>query len=152
MSKFWKKHYDQKSKVVGQSLCKQVGKTVDGVEIDDQQLRYITENIIDILHLGHTDVVVDLCCGNGLITRNIAALVKKVIGVDFSEGLIDTAKSESYSGNITYIASDVLLLPQIFFGQSIKYYMYEALQHFSTEMFVKFLSVITASKRNSEFF
>jgi SAM-dependent methyltransferase len=152
MNNFWKDHYNHNTEVFKDSLRKQVGKTVNGVEIDDQQLHFITTSIIDVLCLGHADVVIDLCCGNGLITKNIAASVKKIIGVDFSKGLIDTAKSESHAENITYMESDVLHLSCEFFRQGSKYYMYEALQLFSKEMLGILLKNMSCINNSAAFF
>jgi len=152
MSNYWKDHYDQNTEQFKDSLYKQVGKTVNGVEIDDQQLDCITRGVIDTLHLNQEDVVIDLCCGNGLITKYVATAVSKIIGVDFSKGLIDTANAKSHAENITYIESDVLKLPSEFFKQGSKYYMHEALQHFSVEMLGRLLENMSCIRSGATFF
>jgi methylase of polypeptide subunit release factors len=53
-----------------------VGKTVNGQEIPESQVGLIVENIANVLRLNAKDSVIDLCCGNGLITRQLAPLVK----------------------------------------------------------------------------
>jgi hypothetical protein len=139
MNSYWKNHYDSISKQFDGSPLKQVGKTVNGQEIPEPQVKLIVENIANILRLSAEDSVIDLCCGNGLVTRQLAPLVKKVVGVDFSFGLIDAAKKYNGSPNIEYVNSDVLSLdPEYFLGLK-KIVMYEALQYFSEEQLTKLL-------------
>lgn len=152
MNNFWKNHYDQNVEIFKDSLYKQVGKTVNGVPVDSGQLNIITSNIIDKLALNHDDVLVDMCCGNGLITKSLAPNVKKVIGVDFSQGLIDTAISTSHAGNITYMASDALQLTRDFFIEGSKLCMYEALQFFSIDMLEKLLKNMSYIRSGTIFF
>jgi 2-polyprenyl-3-methyl-5-hydroxy-6-metoxy-1,4-benzoquinol methylase len=40
-------------------------------------------------------VVIDVGCGNGFATKQLAPLVKSIVGVDQSEGMIRRAKEES---------------------------------------------------------
>lgn len=135
MKNYWKNHYDSISKQFDGSLLKQVGKTVNGREIAEIQVQLIVENAANVLQLNVKDSVVDLCCGNGLITRQLAPLVEKVVGVDFTQGLIDTAKRYNAFYNIEYVNSDVLSLDSEYFLGLKKIVMYEALQHFSEQQF-----------------
>ena len=92
MNSYWKYYYDSNSRQFDGSLLKQVGKTVNGRDISELQMKLIVQNIANVLRLSAKDSVVDLCCGNGLITGQLAPHVKRVIGVDFTPGLIETAK------------------------------------------------------------
>jgi len=133
MNNYWKNHYDLSSQQFDDSLLKQVGKTINGQEISEPQVRLIVEHIASVLQLSLKDSIVDLCCGNGLITSQLAPLVKSVVGVDFSSGLIDAAKRYNSHHNIKYVNSDVIGLdPKYFLGLK-KIVMYEALQYFSAE-------------------
>lgn len=143
MNSYWKNHYDSISKQFDGSLLKQVGKTVNGQEIPELQVKLIVENIVNVLRLSTKDSVVDLCCGNGLITRQLAPLVKDVVGVDFTSGLIDAAKRYSGFHNIEYVNSDVLRLDPKYFLGSKKIVMYEALQHFSEEQLSSLLDELS---------
>lgn len=143
MNNYWKSHYDSSSQQFDGSLLKQVGKTINGREISELQVNLIVENIAKVLRLNSKDSVVDLCCGNGLITRQLAPLVKEVIGVDYTLGLIDAAKRFNSFSNVEFIHSDVLLLaPKYFLGLK-KIVMYEALQHFSITQLVKLLDELS---------
>lgn len=67
-----------------------------------------------MLRLQATDRVIDLCCGTGAVTRSLATAVPQgeVVGVDFSEGMLEPAKArEGPESNITYLQSDVLNVP-----------------------------------------
>lgn len=53
-------------------------------------------------------IVLDAGCGNGYLSRQLAKTAKKVVGVDFTEGLIDRAKQRSLSfTNIEYTVGNV---------------------------------------------
>lgn len=135
MNRYWKNYFELNSQQFDGSLLKQVGKTINGQDISETQIKLIVENIANILRLNANDSVVDLCCGNGLITRQLAPRVKEVVGVDFSQGLIETAKIFNSFPNIKYINSDVLRLDPAFYFGLKKILMYEALQHFSADQF-----------------
>ena len=133
MKNYWEQHYDSNTQQFDGLLLKQVGKTINGQEISETQVKLIVENVVNNLHLGSSDSVIDLCFGNGLISRQLAPLVKEIVGIDFSKGLIEAAKKSNGFHNIEYINSDVLRLdPKYFLGLK-KVLMYEALQLFSVE-------------------
>lgn len=149
MNNYWKNYYESVSKKFDGSLLKQVGKTVNGQDIPQIQVRLITENIVNVLHLSLKDSLVDLCCGNGLITRKLAPLVKEVVAVDYTLGLIDTAKSYNSFSNIKYVNSDVLSLNHEYFLGFKKIAMYEALQYFSIDQFTYLLNNLNSLEQGS---
>ncbi len=54
-------------------------------------------------------VVIDVGCGNGFATKQLAPLVKSIVGVDQSEGMIRRAKEEgALPSNATFEVADVL--------------------------------------------
>jgi demethylmenaquinone methyltransferase/2-methoxy-6-polyprenyl-1,4-benzoquinol methylase len=56
--------------------------------------------------------LLDLCCGTGALTRDLAAKVPRgeVVGVDFSEPMLAVARRRPI-GNVSYRQCDVLQLP-----------------------------------------
>ena len=52
------------------------------------------ESLISKLKLGGDERILDLGCGDGALTEHLASLVPRgcVIGIDASEGMIETAK------------------------------------------------------------
>jgi 2-polyprenyl-3-methyl-5-hydroxy-6-metoxy-1,4-benzoquinol methylase len=149
MSAYWKNHYDSVSKQFDGSLLKQVGKTVNGEEIPEAQVKLIVDNIASVLHLSIKDSIIDLCCGNGLISRQLAPLVNDVVGVDFISGLIDAAKKFNSNHNIEYVNSDVLRLEPKYFSGLKKILMYEAMQHFSEAQFSSLLDDLSKLDKGS---
>jgi demethylmenaquinone methyltransferase/2-methoxy-6-polyprenyl-1,4-benzoquinol methylase len=57
--------------------------------------------------------VLDLCCGTGALTRDLAHRVPygRVTGVDFSPHMLAVARQHEGPGNISYHEADVLALP-----------------------------------------
>jgi len=152
MSSYWKDYYNRNSSKFDDSLVKQVGKTVSGKEVDPAQLICIADRVAQALDLNHLDSIADLCCGNGLITRIVAARVKRVLALDYSEGLISVAREKSQPGNVEYVLADVTQLPARLIVDIEKFYMYEALQHFSIKMLQHLLSTLHAREIRSSIF
>ncbi len=64
--------------------------------------------LISELNLKGNEDILDLGCGNGLLTANLARLVPNgnVIGVDASEGMIEAAK-EKEENNLKFLLMDL---------------------------------------------
>jgi len=139
MTNYWKDHYDSNANNFTYSLLKQVGKTINGQDVSEHQINLIIKRISMALQLSSKDSVIDLCCGNGLITARISETVETISGFDFSERLIETARKHNNAFNIKYYVSDVLDLNEEILKSSTKFYMYEAVQHFSPKIFIELL-------------
>ena len=152
MSEYWKRHYLESSKQFAGSLLKQVGKTVNGNEVTENQVQLIVDNIQHVLNLNAADTVLDLCCGNGLLTRRYAPLVKRIVAVDYTPGFIEMALQVNHYENIDYVNADVLKLgPQYRRGVN-KVIMYEALQHLTLEGFRSLLGELRDLGEGTRFF
>lgn len=133
----WREHWSVYPKLFDDTAYfQQVGKTVNGHPISKHQFQYILDDIEQRLQLKPDDNILDMCCGNGLITREIASRCANVVGIDFSEPLLAVAKKQHKPGNVTYHHLSVLELDKL--GASYERYfdkvlMYEALQHFSED-------------------
>jgi cyclopropane fatty-acyl-phospholipid synthase-like methyltransferase len=95
------------------NLFAQVGRTVGGIPIPESHLRASVEDILRNLEVQSEDTILDLCCGNGLLTREIGRHCRQVVGIDFSEPLIKEAKRRSALSNVEYRLGDILLLNQL---------------------------------------
>lgn len=125
---------------------RQVGKTVLGVPVDDSQLDLIVHGIADRLELDSTDHVLDLGCGNGLITERIARVAGTVCALDVSPSLIGDARRYRNPPNVTYRVADL--------GDGVglgacphprhKAYAYEVFQHLVAEDVDSLLKGLTA--------
>jgi cyclopropane fatty-acyl-phospholipid synthase-like methyltransferase len=141
----WEKYWSTYPATVRESdYFGQVGKTVHGQAISSFQFQCIVEDIVSRLDLQPDDVLLDLCCGNGIITSKLASKCRKVIGVDYSESLLSIAKRDHQSENIHYVHASIMDLDLETLsatGTFSKVLMYEALQHFSKKELRKILSI-----------
>ena len=131
--KYWQKEPLKTSET---DFFGQVGKTCNKEPISQEQLNTIITNIVDALDIGKGDTLVDLCCGNGLITNEISKYSGNIIGMDYSETLIKNARKYFAKDNIEYFTGDVVDIGSVVgASKGFKFYMYEALQHFNAHKF-----------------
>jgi SAM-dependent methyltransferase len=140
MENYWRNHFDRRAIQYSDSVLKQVGRTVQGREVEEKMIDLIVEDIRHHLDINKSDSVLDLCCGNGLLTDILAEQCEKIVGVDYSASLIAVAKSRHASHAHEYIASDILDLTPDFLCCFNKFFMYDGLQYISAESFSLFLS------------
>ncbi len=152
MNEYWKDYFNANAVKFPDSPLKQVAATVYGREVDRTQLDLIINAISTSLALSPTDQVADLCCGNGVITKEIATLCRHVDGVDFSENLIANARATHAALNIEYSVSDVAMLPDEFFKHPNKAYMCYAVQHLSAAAVSALLRQICQESQLTSFF
>jgi cyclopropane fatty-acyl-phospholipid synthase-like methyltransferase len=130
----WSDYWATYPKSVGRTdYLRQVQSTIRGEPISDRQFRLSVEEICNLLELKTDDTVIDLCCGNGLITKELAARCTHVVGVDFSEPLLSVANADHRPDGVQYIRSDVLKLSSVAGvcdRRFTKAVMAGALQHF----------------------
>ncbi|MCF8567764.1 class I SAM-dependent methyltransferase [Alicyclobacillus tolerans] len=70
----------------------QVRRTVHGVPVSEGQISMIVNAIKTGLELDQGDVLLDLACGNGALSRYLFDSCGQFLGVDHSEYLIEVAK------------------------------------------------------------
>ena len=116
--------------------------TVNGVEVDNKQIDLRVNSIKKNLYLEKNDIVLDICCGNGLITELLSTSVKYIYAVDFSEGLIEVAKSNSNNTNIRYETGDITKIKLGSFQKINKISVYSGVQCISFVELKSFLKKI----------
>ena len=110
----------------------QVGKTINGKDVSDEQLELIVKTIIDQLDLSGKDKVLDLGCGNGLLTKKISACVQEITGLDLTAELYKIALEYNSSNNIRYINENIFDIDvKQYKNKFSKVYLYEVVQHLS---------------------
>jgi cyclopropane fatty-acyl-phospholipid synthase-like methyltransferase len=114
---------------------RQVGHTIDGKPYSSGQFAAMLASIVSQLELSGEDSLLDICCGNGLITSKLSTLCDKVVAVDFSPSLVKVAKKHHAAPNITYQCVDALALAgaRLRPDRFSRVLMYAALQHFQVE-------------------
>ena len=133
--KDWRKHWSEVEINATHGLAeslRQVGKTVNGQPVHSDQLNLIVESISRKLALGRNDVVVDLGCGNGVVTQRIAQRVARIAGIDLSEPLLSAARAHHTSPNSSYHVGDLAELGPLPVAGARKAYSYEVVQHLSS--------------------
>ncbi|QDU92542.1 class I SAM-dependent methyltransferase [Lignipirellula cremea] len=148
----WKKFWDvYPRRLPEKDLLKQIGKTVNGVPVSDQQFAALIDDVSGKLDLQGDDWLLDLCCGNGVVTRELAQRCERVLGVDFSEPLLDEARASSSRPNIEYKLLDARNLPDLsesHAGRFTKVVMYEALAYFTEPEVVAILRQLAKLSTN----
>lgn len=136
-------------------FLKQVHKTVGGQPITAEQFNAQLSAINNALKLHSEDVVLDLCCGNGVITTEMAKTCRTIVGIDFSEPLIRLANIYNRPENTVYYCMSVTdeAVKSISERPFTKVYMYEAFQHFAVDDLPKLLNIVNLiSRPNVVFF
>lgn len=130
------RYYAEKPLTAGRTdYLGQVGHTVLGRPIAPAQFDALVAQIEHLLDLNADDVLLDLCCGNGVFTHRLARSCKTVVGVDFSEPLLQIADEAHSASNIDYRKLNVLEMRRLKLSGAepfTKVLMYAALQHFTT--------------------
>lgn len=110
---------------------RQVGKTVGGRPIAASRVERIVHSIVTALDLDCGDRLLDLCCGNGLLSARLAGHCARVVAVDYSKPLIEIARRDHRRPNLVYLHTSALELDGVGAEAPFdKVLMYEALQHF----------------------
>jgi SAM-dependent methyltransferase len=104
---FWQS-YRQKKIASEADLFFEVGKTVNQLPISEKAFTLSIDLIRSGLEISARDRLLDLCCGNGLMTRRLASLVNEIRAVDFAEHLVANARQFSTAENVAYVCADAI--------------------------------------------
>jgi cyclopropane fatty-acyl-phospholipid synthase-like methyltransferase len=107
----WKEYWQQQGRVEDPFL--QVGRKGGQNQQEETRLEEFAAYIAQQLQLTASDVLLDVCCGNGMLTRHLARHCKAVVGVDFSQNLVDHANANVDSPNIQFLCGDALRLSEL---------------------------------------
>ena len=104
---FWSS-YRKKEVTSEEDLYVEVGRTVNGEPVSEVAFQLSIDLIVRGLDLSKRDLLLELCCGNGLVTRRLAPVVDQIRAVDFSEHLIANARKFSAAANVSYFCGDAV--------------------------------------------
>lgn len=120
-----------------ESHFKQVGTTMNGKSISETQHDCIVESIRAGLELQPRDRLLDMCCGNGILTADVGKHVAAFTGVDLSDTLLAVAKEHYCPQNGEYKRFRLLHDDPRILHESCapfnKFILYAALQFFTIE-------------------
>jgi SAM-dependent methyltransferase len=95
-------------------LWGQVKRTINGEAVSQDQIDILVNHVISTLNLQRTDVLLDLCCGNGALSDLLFDRCSRGVGVDFSEFLVEIAKEKfERIGSRDYHLADVVTFVQV---------------------------------------
>ena len=137
-----------------EDLFFQVGKTINKKPIPRQVYDLMVRRIREMLELAPSDHLLDLCCGNGLVTFDLAQYVGHATSVDFATHLVETARSLKSRPNTTYFCGDARKPLACFLDPSAcpaKILMNAALAYFDPEDFKAILANIMAHNQQTGF-
>ena len=142
---FWQE-WRNKEAANEEDLFFQVGLTVDKKPIEKEAFDEICDSISDALALNSSDILAELCCGNGLITCVLKDRVRHIYATDFAAHLIKAAKEFKSAPNITYICNNVFdfleYIKDTVASAPTKYLMSNALAYFTPDDLKRILLLI----------
>lgn len=152
MNDNWKKYWENhaKSSRTG-NLQFQVLRTSNKEPIGDRNFKEILHDIEIKMEISPEDKVLELCCGNGLITTYLSSKCKHIVGVDFTRELAGQIDIEKRM-NISIIVEDITKVD--FESESFnKIFIYASLQYLDYKsVVILFESVFRWLGNNGLFF
>lgn len=152
MTKHWLAFWDNYRNVEARSehdLFLQVGKTISQQPIPRDMFASMLTSIVEHLELKHGDHLLDLCCGNGLVSFELAQIAGRVTAVDFARHLIEAAQRLKSLPNIEYRVGDVtaplssLVRDEAIEAMPSKFLMNDALAYFDPQALGTILDNVT---------
>jgi cyclopropane fatty-acyl-phospholipid synthase-like methyltransferase len=147
----WQEYWNKNpTKFAEDDFLRQADKTVAGLAIAPAQFAAQVSDIRSALAIGKDDVVLDMCCGNGIITVEVSRVCASIVGIDYSEPMIRRANKYNRRKNMTYFRASALdpAIEGLAAIPFTKIYMYEALQYFAETDLVKLLTIIKNLSRS----
>jgi len=142
----WEAYWTRRPGSVGEGeYLRQVEMTIDSKPYPEAELRRVKTRIVEKMELGQNDTLLDICCGNGVITAELAKHCREVVGVDFSEPLLNIANRAHRPINVTYIhknARDINSIRSKYRKQFTKVLLNAGLQYFRQREFPSLLQAI----------
>lgn len=101
---FWQQQGEQSHPL------EQVGRKGGQLVQEDEFLKTYAAYVAGKIDLNKNDVLLDVCCGNGVLTHYLAPYCKQIVGVDFSEQHIAYAKQHYEDNNLSFYCGNALEL------------------------------------------
>ena len=94
-------HLEYPKSVGRHQYWKQIKRTVNGREVDEDDILFIINYVNKHLNLSLSDNLLDLGCGNGKLASYFFEKINKYHGVDFSDYLLEVARTDFFIENKT---------------------------------------------------
>jgi 2-polyprenyl-3-methyl-5-hydroxy-6-metoxy-1,4-benzoquinol methylase len=128
---YWKKNFNN-SEIVGASedLQINIARTKNGVRVKEDVWEQTLIYIKEVLNINLKSVVIELCCGNGLIIGELASYCKEAIGIDYSIILLEQLQRTYVKDNLIVEQNDVNTI-NLVEGKYDNIILYFSIQHFN---------------------
>ncbi len=128
----WKKKWEQIA-FTESNLMAQVGRISVVSSITNATMIEIEKDIVLKMNILKSDNLLDVCCGNGLLSSLLAKHCQSVTGVDFTEALIQTAQNNFGRAGVSFYWGDAFDLSALFENQKFdKILLYFSFQYFDS--------------------
>ena len=107
----WKEFWDQQA-TLNSNPQAQVGRVKKGLTVQAPVVEEITDRISTLLDVQPSDHLLDICCGNGILTLPLASKCHSIVGVDISTEQLALAQLNASKENIRYQLADAIQLVQ----------------------------------------
>lgn len=146
MTDRWKSYWNEHAATVGsEEPLRQVLRVTSRLPISQRAFAAVRRHVVQLLELDHTHVVLDLCCGNGLLCAAVEPHVSRVVGVDFCERLARDVALRTTTKTVTMVADARMLeFPPASFDRVV---IAAALQHFELCEAIRMFQWIVAALR-----
>lgn len=127
---YWKRFWNESAQVRDPDFYRQVGRTFHKIPYSESQVQHLVDALLSHLPRDSGASLLDVACGNGMITSRLASHFAHVTGVDYSEPLIGVARQHFSRDNIEYVIAEAehFLAPPASYDCAV---VCLALQHFS---------------------
>lgn len=106
-SEYWTKYWQDYARMADElDEQTQVLRTCNRVPVSEEVWMKTLDMMSEHLDLSEEDEVLELCCGNGLISRHLASKCRSVTSVDVAQGLIDNLGKYKLE-NVKTIVEDI---------------------------------------------
>jgi cyclopropane fatty-acyl-phospholipid synthase-like methyltransferase len=104
----WRTYWNESQVVKHRDPYQQIGRTLRKKPYSEKQVTIIVDRILHLLQASPDKRLLELACGNGMLTSRIATHFDNVTAIDFSKPLIDTARKDFAQKNIEYLVGDAV--------------------------------------------
>jgi len=81
---------------------RQVARVKNRRRLGTEDTAIVVGHLAGLLDLKPTDRLLDICCGNGLLTSQFAQNCEQVVGIDLAPAMIESARKHHAADNIQY--------------------------------------------------
>lgn len=104
----WRKYWNESEHVKHLDPYQQIARTFRKKPYSEKQVTIIVNRILHFLQAGPDKRLLELACGNGMLTSRIAPHFDRVTAIDFSKPLIETARKDFAQENVEYLVGDAI--------------------------------------------